>query len=157
MADEKPEQIKPEDDSKKDTVRINLPPGLGRGVTATPAGPTPTVKLRPSQPGAADEEAKKETAVMGRPVATPKPKSDTSRVAVAAAKPGVPEMPRPTVKLRREEEAVPAAPAVAAPGPAAAAPAAAVAAPSGLDVGLAVASAVLSLLVLVYLVAVASS
>lgn len=120
MADENPE-LTPSDESKKDTVRINLPPGLA-GKTAAPAtGTAPTVKLRPSPVVSTnpEEEAKKETAVMGMPVAVPQPKKDTSRVAVPAAKPAVPEVPRPTVKLKREEAPAPApAPAakpVAAP------------------------------------------
>ena len=115
MADDKPE-LTPADESKKDTVRINLPPGLA-GKTASPAtGTAPTVKLRPSPVAnsAPEEEAKKETAVMGMPVAVPQPKKDTSRVAVPAAKPSTPEVPRPTVKLKREEP-----PAAPAPTPAA--------------------------------------
>jgi hypothetical protein len=53
---------------------------------------------------------------MGRPAEAPKPKKDTSRVQVTAAKPG--ESPRPTVKLQRD-------PAPAAAGIPAAAPVAA--------------------------------
>lgn len=159
MADEQPIQNVPDEDSKKDTVRINLP----QGGAAKPAGsPTPTVRLKPTvtAPGAApvtDDESKKETAVMGTPIAAPKPKKDTSRVQVPAAKPGVPEMPRPTVKLKREEPtaagtaptAAPAAP-VAAPAPR---PAAEAAAPvmSGIDLGLAIAAMVVALVVAGYL------
>jgi hypothetical protein len=125
MADEKPE-LTPADENKKDTVRINLPPGLA-GKAATPStGTAPTVKLRPTPlvSTTSEEESKKETAVMGMPVAIPQPKKDTSRVAVPAAKPVVPVVPRPTVKLKREEPpAVPlplpaARPAAPAPAPA---------------------------------------
>jgi len=124
MADENPEQSRPPEESKKDTVRINLPPGLaGRGGPPS-VTPPPGVPLRPTAPGAnPQEEAKKETAVMGRPVEAPKPKKDTSRVQVTAAKPAAPEA-RPSVKLRREDEATPvpaaaSAPATATKGPAA--------------------------------------
>jgi hypothetical protein len=145
MADEQPEQVG--DESKKDTVRINLPPGLiGRGAP-TP----PSTKTKPITPvPAPEDEAKKETAVMGKPVTAPKPKSDTSRVQVPGAKPTVPETPRPTVKLRREVEAPVAAPAApaAAPLQPVMAPAAA---PSGADAVLAVGAMVLSIAVLVYL------
>jgi hypothetical protein len=55
---------------------------------------------------------------MGRPAEAPKPKKDTSRVQVTAAKPVAAESPRPTVKLQRD-------PAPAAAGIPAAAPAAA--------------------------------
>jgi hypothetical protein len=57
---------------------------------------------------------------MGRPAEAPKPKKDTSRVQVTAAKPVAPESPRPIVKLRQE-----APPAPATAGTPAAAPAAA--------------------------------
>ena len=86
---------------------------------------------------------------MGTPVAAPKPKKDTSRVQVSAAKPAVPEMPRPTVKLKREEGPAAVPPTVAATAPAARP--AAVAAPSGADAGLAFGAIVLSLAVLGYL------
>lgn len=151
MAEEKPEQIKPEDESKKDTVRINLPPGLsGRGAVPAAPGPIPAAKPKPAAPPpSAEEEAKKETAVMGRPAETPKPKKDTSRVQVPAAKPTVPETPRPTVKLRREPE-MPVAAAAAGPAAPAQRPAVA-AAPTGADAALAVGAMVLSIAVLVYL------
>ncbi len=43
---------------------------------------------------------------MGRPAEAPKPKKDTSRVQVTAAKPaGSPEAPRPTVKLQQDAPA----------------------------------------------------
>jgi hypothetical protein len=169
MADENPEQIRPPEESKKDTVRINLPPGLtARG--APPAPGTTVPPARPKPPGTPvnpEEEAKKETSVMGRPAEAPKPKKDTSRVQVTAAKPTSPETPRPTVKLRREDEggppaAAPAAPAmpglkapptsrpVAAPRPAATA-----AAPSGADAALSLVAMVLSLAVAGYLAYVA--
>jgi len=156
MADEQPIQNVPDDDSKKDTVRINLP----QGGAVKPAGsPTPTVRLKPSPvPGApvSDDESKKETAVMGMPVATPKPKKDTSRVQVPAAKPGVPETPRPTVKLKREEgtsQIAPQSPTAPAPAAAPATRPAVTAAPtiSGVDVGLAIAAMVLALAVAGYL------
>ena len=122
MAEEKPEQTPSEDVSKKDTVRINLPPGLTAKTKTSPV--KPPVPKAPESPPAKEEESKKETAVMGKVPATPKPKSDTSRVHVPGAKPSVPEMPRPTVKLRREAEPA-AAPAttVGPPGaPAGSAP-----------------------------------
>jgi len=164
MADEKP--IIPGEESKKDTVRINLPPGL-TGRSTGPAGATPPTTApaarAPSAPAAPEEEAKKETAVIARPTEAPKPKRDTSRVQVAAAKPITAETPRPTVKLRREDEA-PAPPAPAAAAPAAraatrpaAVPAAAAAAPSGMDAGLSLAALVLSLAVVGYLAFVAFS
>lgn len=161
MADEIPEQIRPEEESKKDTVRINLPPGIaGRG---GPPGPTPPpgATIRPSAPAAnPQEEAKKETAVMGRPAEAPKPKKDTSRVQVAAAKPIAADA-RPAVKLRREDEAPAPAPAAAAPAgkpsaPVRSAPAMA-GAPSGAEVGLSLAALVLSLAVAGYLAFVAFS
>lgn len=150
MADEKPEQTNPEEESKKDTVRINLPPGLtGRSTTSGPTSAPPAKPKPVTPPVSPEDEAKRETAVMGKPMAAPKPKSDTSRVQVAGAKPTVPEMPRPTVKLRREAEPTAGAPA-AAP---AAHPAMAAAAPSGAETGLAVGAMVLSVAVLVYLAA----
>lgn len=177
MADN-PDQIQRAEESKKDTVRINLPPGLtGRGAPAPPGAtsPPPPKPKQPGPPVNPEEEAKKETAVMGRPAEAPKPKKDTSRVQVTAAKPATPETPRPTVKLRREDEgAPPPAPAAAAGAPATAAapaspglkaapaartvgmptkPAAAVMAggPSGLEVALSLLALVLSLAVAGYL------
>jgi hypothetical protein len=154
MADQDPEQTRPEEESKKDTVRINLPHGLaGRGSapsvpTAAPA-PKPTAAVPAFGP---EEEAKKETAIMGRPAEVPKPKQETSRVQVAASKPAVPETPRPTVKLR-QEEAIPAPAPAAAKTPGAAAPAsrAATAAPSGAAVALSLAAVVLSIVMAAYL------
>jgi hypothetical protein len=144
MADEKPEQIKPEEESKKDTVRINLPPGLTSRAPATqpiPAPPPPP----PVKPAAAvavtDDEAKKQTAVMGKPVTAPKPKTDTSRVQVPGAKAA--EEAKPGLKLKREGE--PAAAPVAA-----AAPAVAVA-PSGPNPALSVVSMLLAIAVTLYL------
>ena len=88
---------------------------------------------------------------MGRPAATPRPKSDTSRVQVAA-RPGTPETPRPTVKLRQAEPAA-AAPAETARPAVAAAPLAA--APAGsaslLDGLLSLAAMVVALVVAAYL------
>ena len=150
MADEKPPQPSPDEESKKDTVRINLPPGLtGRSTTPTPAGAPPARPIPAGPPATPEDESKKETAVMGTPVAAPKPKKDTSRVQVSAAKPAVPEMPRPTVKLKRDEAPAAVSPTVAATAPAARP--AAVAAPSGADAGLAFVAIVLSLAVLGYL------
>lgn len=142
MADPRPM----EDESKKDTVRINLPAGgPGRPATPVPPGP-PTQKLKP------EGDPKKDTAVMGTPA--PQPKRDTSRVQVAAAKPTAPETPRPTVRLRREESTAPAG-AMAVPS-AAPSPAPVIALkPSGAEVGLAVGAMVLSIAVLAYLASVA--
>jgi len=120
MADETPQR--PAEEQKKDTVRINLPPGLtGRGATPsiTPPTPAPSSRPPPGPPASPEEEAKKETAVMGRPAETPKPKKDTSRVQVTAAKPATPESPRPTVKLQRDAAPAPAA-GIPASAPAAA-------------------------------------
>jgi hypothetical protein len=151
MADEIPEQIRPEEDAKKDTVRINLPPGL-TGRSSSPIG-APAGK--PGPPGVPIDESKRTTAIMGRSAETPKPKQDTSRVQVAAAKPGTPETPRPSVKLR-QDEAVPApapAPATAktTTTPAARTAPAAAAAPSGAETGLSLLAIVLSIAVAAYL------
>ncbi|HUJ08564.1 MAG TPA: hypothetical protein VL171_00925 [Verrucomicrobiae bacterium] len=150
MADEKPEQERPAEEAKKDTVRINLPPGLtGRGTG--PAGPTapPGAKIVPPKPAASpEEEAKKETAVLGRPAEAPKPKQDTSRVQVVAAKPSPTPGQRPTVKLRRDEPSPAPAPVAAAP---AAARPVATAPGSAADLGLSVVAMILSLLVVGYL------
>src|ERR1043166_4433076 len=95
MADEKPPQPTPDEESKKDTVRINLPPGLtGRSPAPAPVG-APAAKPKPTgPPPAPEDESKRTTAVLGTPVATPKPKKDTSRLQVSAAQTAVPEMPR---------------------------------------------------------------
>ena len=147
MADERPQNA-PEEESKKDTVRINLPPGLtGRPSTPTGAPPPSPKAVPPKPPTAPEDESKKETAVMGMPVTTPKPKKDTSRVQVSAAKPAVPEMPRPTVKLKREE----AAPAPSMPAPMPSAAPVMAGAASGGDVGMSVGAMLLSLAVLAYL------
>jgi len=148
-------------ESKKDTVRINLPTGVaGRPGAPVPPGP-PTQKLKPETDLKKDtsvirasSEAKKETAVMAAPA--PATKKDTSRVQVAAAKPA-PEMPRPTVRLRREEGATSAPPTMApVPVATAAAPAVAVAAgPSGLEIGLAFVSMLISIAAVAYLASVA--
>src|SRR3984957_18623175 len=121
MADETSDQRPPEE-MKKDTVRINLPPGLtGRSATPSITPPNPAPSLRPPSgpPGSPEEEAKKETSVMGRPAEAPKPKKDTSRVQVTAAKPVTPESPRPTVKLQQATPA-PAVAVASASSPAAA-------------------------------------
>jgi hypothetical protein len=181
-----------DDESKKDTVRINLPPNVtgrppqkpgsatqpvkGSDVTQPLTPPPSAVPARPvmpdvtqpiippgtTQPISAPEalgnipEAKKETAVMGKPPATPSPKADTSRVQVPSVKAAdqLAESPRPTVKLRRETDAAAAAVPVAAtsaPASPAMAAAPAAAGPSGIEVGLSVASMVLSLAVAGYL------
>ena len=171
-----------DDESKKDTVRINLPQGLGG---KPPAIPTPTVRLKPAAiPGAAAgpvdtkkataaitppplaTKSKKDTAaltpaatvaaapagVAAAPAPAPaKTKKDTSRVAPTAAKPTVPEMPRPTVKLKREESSAPALPPMAQQPAAPASEAATDTATSLLDVSLAVAAMVLALTVAGYL------
>jgi hypothetical protein len=165
MADEIPEQKRPEEESKKDTVRINLPPGLtGRGAPGTGAAPpSPMAKPKvPGSPSSPEEEAKKETAVLGRPTGAPRPKKDTSRVQVVAAKPITADS-RPPVKLIRENEPS-AAPESAGPaGPVAgkgAKPAprpASVGAPSGADAGLSIAAMVLALAVAGYLAYIAFS
>jgi len=140
----------PDDESKKDTVRINLPPGLtAKGATSPAPGGPATVKLKPAAAETSDEEAKKETAVMGRPAATPRPKSDTSRVQVAA-QPGTPETPRPTVKLRQAEAPAPA-PAPAAPQPIAGPVPVAAAPSSALDGVLALVAMVAAIAVAAYL------
>jgi hypothetical protein len=98
-----------------------------------------------------EQEAKKETAVMGSPA--PAAKKDTSRVQVAAAKPSTPDMPRPTVRLRREEGASTAAPAPAA-APAAVAPVAVATAaegPGGAAIALSIVAMLVSLGVTAYL------
>jgi hypothetical protein len=155
MAEPIPQKPSALDESKKDTVRINLPPVTSKSTTGVPANP-PTVKIRPaSAPVSPEEEAKQETAVMGRPAAPAAPKSDTSRVAVPAAKPSAPEVPRPTVKLRREDDAPVAA--TVAPATKAAPTMAPVvaAAPSGADTGLAMTAMLVSLITLAYLAVVA--
>jgi len=170
MADEQPLQNIPLDDDKRDTVRINLPQGpAGK----PPAMPTPTVRLRP--PGTApavnpSAEHKKATAAISQPALPTKPKKDTAQVATATAdsatanpkkdtarvqmpapKPSVPEMPRPTVKLKREEPPTPAP--VAAPKPVAPSVAVDVAPStiSWIDLGLAVAAMLVALAVAGYL------
>jgi outer membrane biosynthesis protein TonB len=153
MADEKPVQEPTGEESKKDTVRINLPPGLTGRPTGSSGAPTPAPRpATPKPPAAPEDEAKKETAVMGTPITAPKPKKDTSRVQVSAAKPAAPETPRPTVKLKRDDAPPAVPPTVAATAPSAG-PAAA--APSSADSGLLVAAMVLSLAVLGYLAFVA--
>ena len=168
MADEQPLQNIPLDDEKRDTVRINLPQGTAG---KPPMMPTPTVRLRP--PGtpsvaAPSTEHKKATAAISQPAAPAKakkdtaqvatadsasanPKKDTARVQMPVAKPSLPEMPRPTVKLKREEPPAPAP--VATPKPVAP-PVSVEAVPSGIggiDVGLAVAAMLVALAVAGYL------
>ena len=158
------------DESKRDTIRINLPQG-GAG-NKPPAMPTPTVRLRPAPaPNVAPStDARKATAAIALPTATPaQPKKATSAVAPAqskkatapvtsappviaptASKPTIPEMPRPTVKLKREEPPAVAAPVVEAETAAPETDTAA--APTNmLDVGLALAAMVVALAVAGYL------
>jgi hypothetical protein len=152
MADEI--QGRPPEESKKDTVRINLPPGLaGRGAAPSGPMPPPGAKIVPTPTPSAspEEEAKKETAVLGRPVEAPKPKKDTSRVQVVAAKPS-----SSGVKLRRDEPAPAPTPAATpvAPAPTVRAQSSAMmaaAAPSGGDVALSLVAMVLSIAVAGYL------
>jgi len=129
MAEEKPvQQPKPEEESKKDTVRINLPPGM------TDRPPVPTVKIKTGS-----EDGMK-TGVAKTP-SVPNPK-----VEVAAAKPTIPEMPRPTVKLRQPDAPV-SVPATTAPVRAATP----VVMECGGNSGMIVAAMALSILVLAYL------
>jgi len=147
MADEK--SIPPQEDSKKDTVRINLPPVTHIG-TAPPGGPA-TVKLSLSPTGGPIQtpEEKEATAIIGKTPPIARVKADTSQVDMGVGKRPVAPTPRPTVKLRREPEPVAAAPAVdatasvAAPG---------VVSESGdSENGLAIAAMALALVVMAYL------
>jgi len=160
MADEKP--VPSQEDSKRDTVRINLPP-TGPGGTPSAGGPS-TVKLKTVSVSGATQtpEEKEATVIISRPTAPGgKPKSDTSQVEVAGAKPTTPETPRPTVKLRREAGPAPTpAPASATATPSAAkatpAPVSAIAAaPSSMETGMAIAAMVLAVAVTAYLAYVA--
>ena len=156
MADEKP--VPSQEDSKRDTVRINLPP-TGPGGTPSTGGPS-TVKLKTVSVSGTTQtpEEKEATVIIGRPTAPGgKPKADTSQVEVAGAKPTTPETPRPTVKLRREARPSPA-PAPATPSTAKATPApvsAIAAAPNGMDTGMAIAAMALAVAVTAYLAYVA--
>jgi hypothetical protein len=151
MADENSDQTRPEEESKKDTVRINLPHGLA-GRSSAPVGPSVASGPKSTSAAGSEEEAKKETAILGRPAEAPKPKQETSRVQVAASKPAVPETPRPTVKLRQEEATPAPAPASAKAPAATASPSrAATAAPSGAAVGLSLIAVVLSIVMAAYL------
>ena len=156
MADEKP--VPSQEDSKRDTVRINLPP-TGPGGTPSAGGPS-TVKLKIVSVSGATQtpEEKEATVIISRPTAPGgKPKADTSQVEVAGAKPTTPETPRPTVKLRREAGPAPT-PAPATPSAAKATPApvsAIAAASSGMDTGMAIAAMVLAVAVTAYLAYVA--
>ncbi len=98
---------------------------------------------------------------MARPAEAPKPKKDTSRVQVVAAKPITAGGARPSIKLQHEDEA-PAAPeqGAATPGggptgkgakPAAKPAPVGAGAPSGAESGLFLAAMVLSLAVVGYL------
>jgi hypothetical protein len=100
----------------------------------------------PSPAGSPEEEAKKETAVLGRPVEAPRPKKDTSRVQVVAARPAAPDAQRPAVKLRHDEPAPTFATATAPSSVRTT-----VAVSSGGDVGLSVVAMVLSIGVAGYL------
>jgi len=119
MADEKLNI--PHDESKKDTVRINLP-------KPPVAASSATVRMEPT------------------PV--PNVKKDTARLQPTAAKPAAAEMPRPTVKLKREEPTVETAPVVA---PVPVATAEADSNVSGLDLSLALVAMVSALAVAGYI------
>ena len=166
MADEQPVHDVSEDESKKDTVQINLPQGGAPKTTA--AMPTPTVRLKPSgAPGVAPSAASKkdtaaisppsasssskDTSAITPPAAVPKPRKDVAHVPAPAAKPTVPEMPRPTVKLKREEPVPVAAPTAAPVTAASATPVAVDSATSMIDVGLALAAMVVALAAAGYL------
>lgn len=127
--------ITPDDESKKDTVRINLPPNaasrlpspLPKAVSeqakhdTAPVGSDQAKKetsMMGMPPAAGDSQAKKQTMLMGSPIPPSEAKKETSRVAVPSVKPAVPEMPRPTVRLRRDAPSSPASPQPAAPAPA---------------------------------------
>jgi hypothetical protein len=150
MADEKP--VTHQEDSKKDTVRINLPTTTPVGA-APPGGPA-TVKLSLASTGAPIRipEEKEATAIIGRPPAAGKPKTDTSQVDVTEGKRGAPATVRPAVKLRREAEPAAAAP-IPATGPMSA-PDVAVA-PGGAETSLAIAAMALAIAVAGYLAYVA--
>ena len=147
MADEKP--VPPQEDYKKDTVRINLPPATPVG-TAPPGGPV-TVKLNLASTGAPIQtsEEKEATAIIGKTPSVGKQKVDTSRVDVTGANQAVPATSRPAVKLRRETEAAAATSTAPATGPTAAP---GVVVPSGMENGLALAAMVLAVAVAAYLV-----
>ena len=73
MADEKPQQ-RPEEESKKDTVRINLPPGLAsRAEAPAPAAP-PTAKLKSHADRIPRRRSQEGNGRHGPPAATPRPK-----------------------------------------------------------------------------------
>ena len=150
MADENQVHDDFQDESKRDTVQINLPQG---GSGKAPFKPTPTVRLKPggvASGAPATLDTKKATAAIALPVAPAQSKKDTSPVKVPASKPTVPEMPRPTVKLKREEPPAPAA-SVSEPVTAATEPAESDSATSLLDIGLAIAAMVVALAVAGYL------
>ena len=169
MADENQVNDDFQDESKRDTVRINLPQGGGG---KSPLTPTPTVRLKPVgaanvapstidtrkataaiAPAAAPTQTKKDTTAVAIAPVTPvaaQPKKETSHVQIPAAKPTVPEMPRPTVKLKREEPPVPAAPTVVTEADASSEPVEVGSAIGGLDLGLALAAMVVALVVAGY-------
>ena len=156
MADESPQQSSAEEELKKGTVRIDLPPGLGARTGAAPPQNPATTKVKPATPAPSPEdESKRETSVLGTPAGVPKPKKDTSRVQVSPARPAPPESGRPVVRLKHDEPAVAPSAPILASGPAAPARSAAGTGPSGADVGLAIGALVFSVAVLVYLAIVA--
>ena len=145
------------DEAKKATIPISLP----QGGAQKPLMPTPTVRLRPAAvPGSIDESKKATAAITPLPSdrkevpAQPesKPKKDTSHVATVPAKPASHEMPRPTVKLKREEPPTPTSAPAATVAAASPSPVAEDAAPTNwIDTGLALAAMVVALAVASYL------
>jgi hypothetical protein len=99
-------------ESKKDTVRINLPPSM---TPSDGSKPKAEEQAKRDTSKVLGDQAKKETAMMGMPSEA---KKETSRVAVPAAKAVPADMPRPTVRLRREP--LPTTPPAAAATPTAA-------------------------------------
>ena len=105
------------DESKRDTIRINLPQG-GAG-NKPPAMPTPTVRLRPAPaPNVAPStDARKATAAIALPTATPaQPKKATSAVAPAQSKKDTAAiMPNVPPQTKKATAPVTSAPPVIAP------------------------------------------
>ncbi len=144
-------------DINKETVRINLPPGLtGKSSPVPPPSQSATTKIRigPTEGTSPVDDAKRETSVLEKTTVVPKPKADTAKVNVSSAKPITPEMPRPTVKLRRDPEPTPS-PSISARSSTPAEPVATESSLSGVDIALNIVAMVMSLAVLAYLATVA--